>query len=459
MKKIKTIQRSFLVCLAFTLTCCESFTEVGMPETQLAGSVAFSDKATANAALADIYARMRDEGMVSGSFDGLSSILGNYADELDFYGESLEIMSLNNHTVLPSNEIIGGIWIRSYGQIFAANALLEGLEMSPAITGEDRDRLHGEALFIRAFTHFYLSELFGDVPYVTSTNYTVNAVIGKLSNAEVRNNVIADLEEAKGLLPDSYPTEDRVRANKAVVTAMLSRVYLYNENWNLAAENADAVINNPLYIWEENPENVFLKDSPAIIWSLHPGFAGRNTQDAGTWIFSYGPPFKSSMSEDLINAFESGDLRRQHWTRTITDGADSWYHAYKYKKILATSPSQEYTIVLRLAELYLIRSEARAHMGDLSGSVSDLDKVRNRAGLSNTVAVSQSELIDAIIRERRVELFCEQGHRWFDLKRTGRADSVLGAVKPNWQSTHVLLPLPESELLLNGNLLPQNAGY
>ena len=88
-----------------------------------------------------------------------------------------------------------------------------------------------------------------------------------------------------------------------------------------------------------------------------------------------------------------------------------------------------------------------------------MNKVRNRAGLSNNEADNKEALLLAIVRERRVELFTEQGHRWFDLRRTGMASAELSNLKPGWADTDVWLPLPENELLLNGNLLPQNPGY
>src|SRR5690606_19066848 len=110
------------------------------------------------------------------------------------------------------------------------------------------------------------------------------------------------------------------------------------------------------------------------------------------------------------------------------------------------------------AEQYLIRAEARAQLSNIAGAQADLNKIRIRAGLGETLASSQNELLTAILQERRFELFTEHGHRFFDLKRTGNLDNVLGS-KPGWNTTDRLFPLPEKELLLNPNLLPQNPGY
>ena len=98
--------------------------------------------------------------------------------------------------------------------------------------------------------------------------------------------------------------------------------------------------------------------------------------------------------------------------------------------------------------------------GKLSGSssaVSDINVIRRRAGLADTEALSQAEVLLAIEEERKKELFVEWGHRWLDLKRTQRANLIL-ASKPNWSPTDLLFPIPESELLNNPNLI-QNPGY
>ena len=118
-------------------------------------------------------------------------------------------------------------------------------------------------------------------------------------------------------------------------------------------------------------------------------------------------------------------------------------------------------MVLRFAELYLIRAEARAQQNKLTGAnsaASDINVIRTRAGLSNTTATTQAALLLAVEKERQVELFTEWGHRWFDLRRTGRIDAVLSAVKPTWKPTAALFPIPYLEIQRNP-LLTQNNGY
>jgi hypothetical protein len=438
---------------------CDSFTEVDTPQSELIGKTVFEDVGTTKAALADSYARLREGGVNSGTQFAGTPLLANYSDDLDFFGTNANIEQFNKHTMIPANPVLATLWNTGYSQIYAVNALIEDVQGSAAITGEDRDRILGEALFIRAFIHFYYVNMFGSIPYVTTTDYNVNKVIAKLPEALVYQKIIADLIQAESLIPESYPSEERVRANKAAVEAMLARVYLYTGDYAHAKAYADTVINSGTYSVEPDLSLAFLKESPAIIFAFHGGLAGQNTKDAKTYIFTSGPPIRSALSQNLYDAFEPGDLRKTAWLKNVTNASSTWHMANKYKKISMTDPAQEYTIVLRIEEQYLIRSECRAILGDITGAQEDLNITRNRAGLPNTTADTQSALIDAIINERRFEFFTEQGHRWFDLKRTGKAAAVLSAIKPDWKVTDLLFPIPETELLLNPKLLPQNPGY
>ena len=464
MKYYKQIQLGIIILCIITiclwLNACESFTEVELPQSQLTGTAVFDDVTTATAALSNCYAQLRESGMLSGNPDGLSNLMGNYSDELTYYGNpSSPVEDFYNHTVLPSNASVSTIWNTGYNQIYAVNAILAGLANTTAISSDDRNRLKGEALFLRSFLHFYLLNLYGDIPYIDTTDYKKNSIISRTAENEVYPKIITDLIQSKTLLTDTYTTTARIRPNKAAVCALLARVYLYTEKWQQAEEEATAVINNTaMYHCETDLDKVFLKESPSVIWQLHPGISGLNTHDAHTFIFSSGPPPIAAVSNNLLNAFETGDQRKSHWLGSETNGVLTWYYPYKYKQIANTGTSQEYAIVFRLEEQYLIRAEARAHQNNLIGAKEDLNVTRHRAGLVDTNADTPANVLMAVFQERRVELLTELGQRWFDLKRTGQADAVLSPLKPGWKSTDKWLPVPATELLLNKNL-HQNAGY
>jgi hypothetical protein len=356
------------------------------------------------------------------------------------------------------------LWNTAYNQIYSANDVIEGVENSMSLALEDREQFKGEALFIRAYLHLLLVELYGDIPYITTTDYITNTSVARMPKASVYDQIITDLTLAKDLLPDTDISGEKVRPYASVADAVLARAYLYTEQWALAEAASNRVITE-FGVLESVLINVFLKDASGTIWQFKPNSDGDNTNEGSISIFTSGPPPNFALSNSLVDAFESGtfiqpgDQREVHWIKRISNSNGTWFHAFKYKQMNNTGTSMEYSIQLRLAEQYLIRAEARIQQGDLSGAQQDINSIRNRAGLGNTTATSVDAVLDAILQERRVELFAEHGHRWFDLKRMGRAAEVLAPIKPGWRATDILLPIPEAELLLNPNLLPQNDGY
>lgn len=235
---------------------------------------------------------------------------------------------------------------------------------------------------------------------------------------------------------------------------------LYGGEWAEAADHASAVLNaSDTYGLDTDLSNTFLIDSRATIFQFSSGFSPRNTHEAVTFHFVTNPPHDNALTSGLVSSFETGDARRLLWIEAVTDGTAVHYKPNKYRAGEGETNQSEFSKVLRLAELYLIRGEARARQGELTGAIEDLNIIRHQAGLTDTGATTQEGLIEAVMRERCAELFTEHGHRFFDLKRTGKLQSVLGTAKPNWNADKALFPLPESELLLNPNLRPQNEGY
>lgn len=455
------IIRTALTVMSLWFCGCDSFSETDMPVSELNASEVFEQKNTANAAMTNIYAQIRDNGLLTGKANGMSREMGLYSDELNWYGSNaLSSVHFYNNTLLASMSGISNWWNSSYSQIYAANAVIEGVQSSEKLLKKDKDQLTGEALLVRGLLHFYMFQLWGEIPYITTTQYQENTTVGRMPAAIVYAHIIEDLKAAETLLPADYEAEGRVRPNSFVAKAVLARVYLYNGLWAEAANSASAVLNNTeIYLFQNTIDGVFLKGSTETIWQFMPRTATRNTDEGTTFIFSSGPPPLVALSSGLVSAFESGDLRKSKWTKAISKGTSIWYHANKYKRSGTSTPSQEYPIVLRLAEQYLIRAEARAQQGELSGAKEDLNKIRSRAGLDDTAAATQTEILAAILRERRIEFFTEYGHRFFDLKRSGQLDTSLSGVKPDWNTTDSLLPIAETELNLNPNIKPQNPGY
>lgn len=451
----------FIWAVLFILFCsCDSFTQTDMPASEFNADAVFEEINTAEAAINNVFAQIRDNGMLTGKTGGMSREIGLYTDELTWYGNSAQSSAdFYTNSLMPSHPTLATWWDNSYSQIYAANAVIQGLAASP-LKQEDKDRLTGEAKFARAFLHFYLSQLFGDIPYITATDYRLNSTVKRLALSEVYLKITDDLQQAVVLLPEQYSDPARTLPNSYAASALLARVCLSQGNWALAAENASRVLNNTeTYPWTTELNDVFLKESATTIWQYAPRSATRNTDDGTTFIFNTAPPVAVALTNDLVAAFEEGDQRKEKWIRSRANATSTFYHAYKYKKTGSSTPQSEFTIVLRLAEMYLIRAEARARQGELSSAKEDLNTIRNTAGLANTTASTQDEILQAILRERRVEFFTEFGHRFLDLKRFGALDQVLTSKKASWQATDRLLPIPQRELTLNPNLEPQNSGY
>lgn len=446
---------------SYLLSSCEDYLETEDPIGQINADQVFEDEMMATAAVTSLYAKLRDEVMVTGDFYGMGCLMGLYSDELDFYGfPGSPLEAFFTHQIIPSNTVVRTIWDGAYKLIYMSNTIIDGLENSNALSEATKRQLKGEALFVRSLTHFYLVNLFGDIPYIQTTDYLINKDVARDPVALVYEHILSDLENAKILLTEEYISGERIRANKFAVHALSARIHNYLENWSQAELESSLVIAHAaLYVMEPDISMEFLKESRSAILQLKPAIPGDNTHEGMVFNFISAPPFTMALSTDLINSMEQGDLRKTNWVAEISNGSSIWYASTKYKYRENTGNSMEYSIVLRLAEQYLIRAEARTKLGNLEGAKEDINAIRLRAGLPLVSTADPNELIEIILRERRIELFAEQGHRWFDLKRTGNAGQVLSIIKPSWNENHLLLPIPEVELLINPNLNPQNPGY
>jgi hypothetical protein len=222
-----------------------------------------------------------------------------------------------------------------------------------------------------------------------------------------------------------------------------------------------------LYELNQNLDNVFLKNSSEALWQISPeGWGGtfQHTREGNLFvrISAFNSPVE--LSDDFMNLWEGNDLRFMNWIGLFSDDTGDFNYPFKYKIQFDNSGGElkEYSSVMRFAEQYLIRAEARARQGNVSGAIDDLDQIRNRANVAlvsdSNPSISANDLIDLILIEKRREFFAEWGHRWLDLKRTARANEVLGPKKPQWNNTDSFYPIPEDERMKNPNL-EQNEGY
>lgn len=455
---MKYVQKG--ITLVLILVCfvrCEEFLEIDPPKDQMNQEIVFNDVKAAEAAVGNLYVQLFNSGFFSGNVMGNGYLMSCYTDELEVTtAQNLDFKFFYDGAVTGSNDAVKALWNATYQQIYTCNNLLEGISSSTGLNEEIKKQFRGEVLTIRGLLHFYLVQNFGSIPYVTSTDFNLNRTIVKESVSVNLNRVVTDLREAESLLSRTYPSSEKIRINQLVTKAIMARVFLYQKNWSLAQQYADDVIESELYEMDAL-NKLFLKESKSAIWQLKPTLPGLNTYEAFAHIFFTIPAPQARLNLDLLNSFEKGDLRLKQWVKFVgTDSLNA--HAYKYKQYGTSATPAEYPVVIRIEEMYLISCEAAAEMEKWSVFNERINILRGRAGLSPLNIRSRSAAIDAILQERRVEFFCEYGHRFYDLKRKGELHQMI-LVKPNWKSYFELLPLPENELILNTNLLPQNDGY
>jgi starch-binding outer membrane protein, SusD/RagB family len=440
---------------------CTDFVQVDNPRTEVTSPAVYADDATATAAVLGIYAEMVGTNFFASA--SVAVLTGLSSDEFVRYEDSFQAFEENSLTSGVS-KLRGELWQPGFKYIYYANAVIEGLRDNKAISPDVDSLLLGEAYFVRAFCMFHLTNLFGPLPPVTTTDFRDNASLKRVSQEEIYALVEQDLLIARTYLPGDFGAGDgeRIRPTTWAASALLARLYLYSKRWAAAETEAGRLIDasGGLFSLPAISE-VFTPASTEAIWQLKP------PEGMGPWeadIFVANPdsyPNYVGLRIDMLHIHDEEDARRQwiQYTRPLPE--DTVVYSYKYTTPL--SPT-EYHTEFRLAEQYLIRAEARAQQDDWDGALADVDAVRDRAGiaplLGNGTTWTRSLVLASILDERRKELFAE-GHRWFDLVRMEQAQTVLSAINgKDWQTdVDILYPIPESEIKNNSNLEPQNHGY
>jgi hypothetical protein len=388
-------------------------------------------------------------------------------------------------------------WSQICSGIAKANVVLQkvpGMTDPKIDVGNRRAQILGEAYFLRAYHYFQLVSQWGGVPLivdpVTSTDPSETQV-PRSSEAEVYAQIISDLALAVDNLPDSYgdATIDRARATKGAANAMLAKAYAQkaDRDYSKVLEYCNAVINSPAgytlltdysHLFDGNHYN----NAESI---MEVQFVGGTEANWGPQLLL--PPSISgdswrkfvTPSHDLVDAFDSeGDLVRktasvlfeeapwsdEFWSLDVNGSVP---FAYKWKSANGwASTNRQY--LLRLGDIILLKAEALNELGQLEAARTEIDRVRSRVGLDPTPATDKATMKLAIEKERRLEL-AQEGQRWNDLKRYGRAVEVMNNLQEidlrtnqakvyNMTADKQLLPIPQSERNRNPNL-DQNNGY
>jgi hypothetical protein len=438
---------SLIALIAFT--SCSDLLDVE-PTDAISADQAINDKVGVDRAITGSYNALQSVGSYGRNHILVSDLP---ADNLRWSGTTQEYSQIDLNEIAADNGTVEGIWSANYDGINRVNNVLLRIPDITDLSDDERNMYQGEALFLRALFHFNLVGFFGGVPIKTEPTLDLNHIDQARNSAEeVYQQIIADLIQAEELLPLTMPVG---HASAFSATALLARVYLSqfqltgNSSYaDLAVESASKVINEGGFSLMESYADLFIPD-PNSESIFEVVYDAQNSNRLAQYFFprSLTGRYEVAPTEEFIQSYEEGDVRLN---ASIAIDVENNPYGIKYTDITAGT---DRVYVLRLAEMYLVRAEARAYSnGDIGLIKSDLDVIRSRAGLPAVTAGDYPSLKLAIENERRHE-FAFEGQRWEDLVRTGRAATVMGI-----NEEYTLFPIPLSEMQTN-NLITQNPGY
>ncbi len=450
------IKYSFLFFLTVTLVSCKKFLAV-QPVDYVSDQVTIVDATSAQTAVRGVYRALANDNYYGSLFQTFGYLPG---DNVQWTGSQSVIQQFISHNIQADNGNLESVWLGIYATINDANNVIAKVPgvVDVTFTPVLRNQLIGEARFIRALAYFDLARVWGGVPVVLTPTLSSadKSSTGVSSSDQVYAQVLSDLNAADSLLP-LPATQNPVRANRETVWALKARYYLYQQKWALAENYASQVIADTKNFTLLTPYSSFFNPASAVATkesvfelSYSPTYTNAHRgywqppANGGTRQWAPNDAFVALVNDPTIGGNRSALVAKT--------SAGLWYGNLYYR-----SPSTDPAYVIRIAELYLIRAEARAQQNNLSatdGALSDLNAIRTRAGLGASPAVNQTDVLLAIENERRIE-FALEPHRWFDLVRTGRAAAVLGVTDPK----KYVFPFPATEVTLSNGNLPQNPGY
>jgi starch-binding outer membrane protein, SusD/RagB family len=435
------------------------------PPDQLSDDKAIKTPGGARAALAGAYAALQSGFYYGGTMTHFGDL---YADNANHTGTFTSYQDAFLHAFFADNSDVTGMWAAMYNAIKRANTLIAKV---PNVTGfqpGEQDQILGEAFFLRALSYHNLVKYFGGVPLrldpVTDPSTAGN--ITRATSAEVYTQIISDLTEAETRMSNTTSPDNH--ATVAAAKALLARVYLYQGNYaqalvkaqeveamgySLAPNYSDLFDNDDV----STPENIIkLTFTSAVEQANLLGYYWLSDQLAtGAGRFEIGP------TQSLIDAYDTLSTDNRLLWNIQPDPSGGGYiegsqGGGSYGSKFPTPNGAEDFHIIRFAEILLIKAEAFAQAGQLDSAVANYNPIRVRAGLLphvlNVDVTTQQQVLDAIDRERRLE-FAEEGDRFPDLVRSGRAQAVLGIT-----ADKELFPIPQSEIAVSPGVT-QNPGY
>ncbi|MEX2574715.1 MAG: RagB/SusD family nutrient uptake outer membrane protein [Balneolaceae bacterium] len=387
----------------------------------------------------------------------------------------------NNFAYTASDPLLWEVYPKLYEGVYRSNKVLETvpeIEIDAAL----KERIVGEAKFLRALYYWYLTTFWGEVPLYTQTfERPDDALIAKSPISEIYEVIIQDLEDAVQSLPVSYSESDEGRATRGAAQALLGKVHLYDENYVEAEDWLGRVIDSDVYELVPDFETIIHHEYPNNAESIFelqfenspPGGIGNSRVNQNIPRIVGGDGMQQP-TQSIVDAFENGDPRQSYsiflpgeeFAPQFGSEFETWnpewsLTGYSMKKGLWPVRNQDNSdtniLLIRYADVLLMYAEAANELNMIDEARDALNQVRQRPSVdmpprTEAETGNQQDMFEAIVHERRVELAFEF-HRFFDLKRWGLAEEVLGDVGYTDES-HRYFPLPQNEIDTNPQLEP-----
>jgi len=459
--KIKYFSTLIIAVAILIFTSCENFLDLS-PKSSFSADAFYKTTSDAEAGVIGIYDAAQSAFKLNFCYWGEGR-----ADNVQTTqsGEGLYLIQNNLNESISSAS-----WSALYTMISRANYAIKYIPEIFESDDEDGLQLIGQAKALRALAYFYLVRVWGDVPLITEpcTSVDNSIFVTKTDQEEVLDQIEEDLNYAATYCVDKFNSDDdRIMVNKGSANGLLTQVYMWRHKYEEALESSELVMNNSLYslVTTMDDWGAIFSESYSDESIFEVAYSSTETNGLRT-LYAIGSYSIYTPSEIFKASFESGDLRQEYvYDVTLSDPKAIWKYLGKGVSDEVSTASLQNIVLIRLADIMLLRAEALVNIGgtdNITEALSLLNTIRSRAGLSTFATevdaiTMYSDLESAILHERSIEL-CYEGHRWFDLVRTGRAIDVMGPINGLSDEGNLVWPISESSLEKNPNLL-QNPFY
>lgn len=445
---MKKIQYILLTAISLSTVSCSDFLDQ-KPDNYISDAAVIQTLSSAKAALNGAYHDLASSSYYGGQYFDAGVNLA--ADNVTWTGSLNYYYDFDTHQYSAENQLLSYAWYAIYATVNQTNQVIDKVTVLNDGSESERRRIIAEATVIRSLAFFDLARTWSNIPVVKQATSSPTQFDGvKQTKAKDVYQLVVD--DVLAIYNDLSESSDRVHVTRSAADAFLARVYLYLEQWDKAEQYASKVIDNGNYALGTIQDLIDNKETAESIWELAYSSSFTNQQSTYWRSPDQGGRHEWGPSKELVQLLADptvGGDRKAFYQ----DFSSAQVPDYFVGTLYHSSTLDDDVIIFRLAEQYLIRAEARANQQNVSGALSDLNIIRRRANISEIVDVaSTQELLNLIADERRVELALEP-HRWFDLIRTGKAESVLGI-----KTYQTIFPIPYNDIQADKDLV-QNDNY